>query len=115
MGSKYTPEMVGEIPRRTCKNSGRNASAPNMAKPAANPMPAQTEKTGLRNRRSGSTGSAARRSARHHAAASTTARMPRPMMTGEAPATRQDWGGSFRPLRHASYLPELATSAIDRK
>ncbi len=47
--------------------------APNIAKPTANPMTAATEKTLLRNRCSGSTGSGARRSTATNATSPTTA------------------------------------------
>ncbi len=76
--------MVGETPRTTCRYSGRKASEPNIAKPAAKPTPELTRNTGLRNSRRGSTGSAARPADIHHATASRTASTPRPMITPEA-------------------------------
>ena len=75
--------MVGETPRTTCRKIGRKDSAPNMANPAVKPTAELTENTGLRNSRSGSTGSAARRADHHQPTASTTAATPRPQITGE--------------------------------
>ncbi len=84
MGSRYTPEIVADTPRTTCRYSGRKASAPNIANPAANEMAADTENTRLRNSRGGRTGSAAWWADHHQAAVSTTAPTPRPMITPES-------------------------------
>jgi hypothetical protein len=62
------------------------ASAPNIANPAVKLIAELTENTGLRNSRSGSTGSAARRANHHQPTASSTAATPRPTMTGEPQA-----------------------------
>jgi hypothetical protein len=61
-GSRYRPEMVGEMPRTTWKKAGRNAIAPNIAKPTMKPTRLVTEKVRSLNRCSGRIGSAARRS-----------------------------------------------------
>src|SRR6516165_9905958 len=84
IGSRYTPEIVGETPCTTCKNSGRNDSAPNIAKPAARPIADDTENTELRNSRNGSTGSAARRADSHQPKSSTTEAANSPMITAES-------------------------------
>jgi hypothetical protein len=83
IGSRYTPDMVAETPRTTCRNSGRKDSAPNIAKPAANPMPEPTVNTLFRNRFNGKTGSAACRADNHQPASSTAEPQNRPMITGE--------------------------------
>src|SRR5580704_5779967 len=84
IGSRYTPEIVGVTPRTTCRYSGRNAVAPNSANPAPKLMPAPTENTGFRNRRRGSTGSAARPADSHQPTASTTAPAPSPKTSGDS-------------------------------
>ncbi len=86
IGSRYTPESVADTPRTTCRYSGRNDSAPNIANPAANPMAGPIGNTGSRNSRGGSTGSAARCADRHQPAASATAPTPRPMITRDPQA-----------------------------
>ena len=83
MGSRYTPEIVGDTPRTTCRYSGRKASAPNSANPAPKLMAAPTENTGFRNSRRGSTGSAARRADSHQPTARITAATPSPMISGD--------------------------------
>ena len=55
-----------------------------MANPAVNPIAELTENTGSRNRRNGSTGSAARRADCHQPTARATAARPSPMITGES-------------------------------
>src|ERR1700733_11926497 len=85
-GSRYTPEMVGETPRTTWRNRGRKATDPNRAKPATNPIAEATVNTRFPNRRSGSTGSAARRAESHHPTPSATEARPRPTMTGDPQA-----------------------------
>ena len=83
IGSRYTPDRVGETPCTTCRNSGRKEIEPNNAKPAARLIAALTRNTGLRNSRSGSTGSAARRSASHQPTMNTTDAANSPMISGE--------------------------------
>ena len=77
IGSRYTPESVGEMPRTTWKNAGRKAIAPNMPKPTMKPTRLVTENTRLANRCSGRIASAARRSANTNATISTAPAMPR--------------------------------------
>src|SRR6201992_1161 len=83
IGSRYTPEIVGETACTTCRNNGREDSAPNIAKPAASPIAAETEKTEFLNSRSGRTGSAGRRAEKYQATSISTERATSPMMTGE--------------------------------
>jgi hypothetical protein len=54
-----------------------------MAKPAARPIAEETEKTELRNSRSGSTGSAAYLAEKYQVTRKSTAATNRPMITGE--------------------------------
>ncbi len=54
--------MVGLMPRTSCRYCGRKMIEPNMITPVTSDSMLVTRKTELRNRRSGSTGSAARRS-----------------------------------------------------
>ena len=83
IGSRYTPEIVGETPCTTWRNSGRKDSAPNIAKPAARLIAEAIVNTELRNSRSGSTGSAARRADRYHRNSMTAEAANRPMITPE--------------------------------
>ena len=74
-GKMRRPDAVGLTPLTFCKKSGRNVSAPNMAKPITKPMALAAVKTRIRKRLSGITGSTARCSTSRKPAASTT---PRP-------------------------------------
>src|ERR1700722_14102349 len=84
IGSRYTPEIVGEMPLTTWKKAGRKAIAPNMAKPTMKPTTLVTEKERSLNRCSGRIGSAARRSASTNRPISTTPAMPRMEIAADA-------------------------------
>ncbi len=73
-GKIRSPDAVGLTPLTICMYSGRKVSAPNMAKPMTKPMALAALKTRSRKSFSGITGSAAPRSARRNASASTTPR-----------------------------------------
>ena len=99
-GSRYSPEMVGEMPRTTWKNAGRYVIAPNIAKPTMKPTRLVTEKVRSLNRCSGSTGSAARRSTSTNTPTSSAPRRAQdvdgrrpPRVGGAAQAGQQDQRG----------------------
>ena len=71
-GKMRRPDTVGLTPLTFCMNSGRKVSAPNMAKPMTKPMALAAVKTRTRKSFSGITGSAATRSTKTKATASTT-------------------------------------------
>src|SRR5258706_3944608 len=79
-GSRCRPEIVGLTPRTICRYCGRYVSAPNIAKPTTKPIAEAAVNTGCLNRCSGSTGSAAPRSATTQPAVNTTARTASVMM-----------------------------------
>ena len=79
-GSNCRPDEVGEDPLTICRKSGRYVVAPKSAMPTMKPIAADTVKTRLENRRSGSTGSGARRSIGMSSAVASTERAPRPMI-----------------------------------
>ena len=83
IGSRYTPDSVGETPCTTCRKSGRYEIEPNIANPAARLIAAQTVNTRLRNSRSGSTGSDARWAENHQPMRNTMAAANSPMIVGE--------------------------------
>ena len=58
-GRIRSPDAVGLTPLTICMYSGRNVSAPNMAKPMTKPMELAALKTRSRNSFNGITGSAA--------------------------------------------------------
>ena len=60
IGNIRKPDRIGETPATSCRNSGMYTVAPNIAIPARKLMTLVTRITGLRNRRSGSTGSSVR-------------------------------------------------------
>lgn len=79
--------------------------APNIAKPMTKLMAQTSVKVRIRNSRSGSTGSAARRSARTNAAVSTAPRAASPTTGAEA-------HGQVVPPREATSTRQAATEAI---
>src|SRR5262249_15964558 len=81
-GSSRSPEMVGLTPLTICSYCGGHALAPNIATPRTKPTAVDAENPRLRNRGSGTTGSAARLSAQTNRAPQTTAIAPR-MKIGE--------------------------------
>ena len=85
-GRMRSPDAVGLTPLTICMYSGRKVSAPNMAKPMTKPMALAALKTRSRNSFSGITGSAARRSAKRNATASTTPRTAVRMLGAETQA-----------------------------
>ena len=82
-GSMRRPDWVGLAPFTVWKKTGRKVRAPNMAKPTTKPTALAAEKTRLAKRRSGSTGSAARRSTTRNRAVATTPSTTRPIMKAE--------------------------------
>ena len=88
-GTSCSPEAVGLSPRTTCWKSGRYVSAPKSAKPTTKPTALVMRKTGLRNRRSGRIGSAARRSAAAKATRARTPSAPSPTISARAPVERR--------------------------
>ena len=82
-GSNCRPDEVGEAPLTICRKSGRYVVAPKSAMPTMKPIALATVKTRLENRRSGSTGSGARRSMGMSSAVAITATTPRPMICHE--------------------------------
>ncbi len=80
MGSRCSPEAVGDRPWTIWRNSGRNAIEPIMAKPTHRLMPMETTMVGSRNRPSGMTGSGALRAVSHHPIPKITPAADRPMI-----------------------------------
>ncbi len=71
IGRIRSPDTVGLTPFTFCMNSGRKVSAPNIAKPITKPIALAEVKTRIRKSVKGMTGSAATRSTRTKATAST--------------------------------------------
>lgn len=86
MGRVRKPDSVADTPSTNCMNVGRNVSAPSIAKPTMNDSTQHTVNTGLRNRRIGRIGSAARVSARTNSTSAVIEPMNRPMIIGEVHA-----------------------------
>ena len=82
-GSNWSPDAVGLAPFTTWRNSGRYVTDPKSAKPTISPTRLVVTKTLLRKSESGSTGSAARRSANTNAQRLTTPITPSPTISGE--------------------------------
>ena len=76
IGVSASPLMVGDSPCTVCWYSGRNVSAPNMARPVRKVSAIVTEKFLFRNTCSGRIGSATRISTTQNAAAAATASRP---------------------------------------
>src|SRR3989440_664774 len=72
-GMSTLPDAVADMPLTACRNSGTNEIAPNIAMPARNPVAAAARTTRLPNSRSGTIGSATRRSTAKNAGSATTA------------------------------------------
>ncbi len=84
IGSMCTPDMVGETPCTTWRKVGRYVIEPNMAKPTTNPITEQSANVRTLKSRSGSTGSAARRSTNTNGTSSAAPSAPSPMICHEA-------------------------------
>ncbi len=80
IGVSISPLMVGDSPWTVCWYSGRNVSAPNMARPVRKVSAIVTEKFLLRKTCSGSIGSAARVSVTQNAIVAATVSRARPMI-----------------------------------
>ena len=82
-GSVRRPEPVGLAPFTVWKKSGRKTLEPNSAKPTISPVAPAIVKVRFWNSRSGSTGSAARRSTRTNSAPRATPAQAVPIRSAE--------------------------------
>jgi hypothetical protein len=83
-GRMFSPELVALAPSTSCRNTGRNVIAPNIANPITKPTPLATLKTWMRKSRNGRIGSDVRRSTTTKPASITTPMIPRPTICSEA-------------------------------
>ena len=82
-GTRSSPDAVALEPLTTCKNSGMNMTAPNMATPTSRIMPLPTEKALFWNRERGSMGSAALLSRQRNRPTKASVVKAKPTMTGD--------------------------------
>src|SRR5678815_4206297 len=83
IGNICRPDAVGVACFATCRKSGRYVTEPYSAKPTTKPTLDVTENARFENRRSGSTGSAARRSTKRNPIIEMTAAMIIEIVNGD--------------------------------
>ncbi len=86
MGSMAMPLLVAETPRPSCRYSGTKVMAPKKDMEMTKAAPLPSEKTLLRNRSSGSSGSETLSSTKTNSASDATVTASSPRMVGESQA-----------------------------